>query len=73
MNVDWQVIAVLVIVAVAAAYLARVTWRSWRGSKTGCGGGCGCAAKAPAAEKNGQAALVTTDQLTARLRQRKQS
>ncbi|HEV3263800.1 MAG TPA: FeoB-associated Cys-rich membrane protein [Gemmataceae bacterium] len=71
MNIDWQLIAVLVIVAVAAAYLARMTWRSWRGSKTGCGGGCGCNTKAtPIGEQNGKATLITTDQLTARLRQR---
>ncbi|MFL5245909.1 MAG: FeoB-associated Cys-rich membrane protein [Gemmataceae bacterium] len=43
---DWQLPVVLLIVAAAAAYVARITWRAWVGSKTGgCGGGCGCANK----------------------------
>jgi hypothetical protein len=37
-----QLIAVAVIVAGAALYLARRTWRTWAGKKTGCGKGCSC-------------------------------
>lgn len=38
-------IVVLVIVAVAAAYVGRMAWRSMaaaRKPKTGCGSNCGC-------------------------------
>lgn len=41
---DWQLVVVGLIVAVAVVYLARRTVRSWSGSGgcgTGCGGGCG--------------------------------
>jgi hypothetical protein len=67
--VDWQLILVITIVGAAAVYLARSTWRSWRASKSGCGGGCGCATKA--ADKpglNGKTTLISSEQLTARLR-----
>jgi hypothetical protein len=41
---DPQLIAVLLLVGVAAAYVLRQTLRTWAGSgKPGCSGGCGCA------------------------------
>jgi len=55
-------------VAFAALYLARVTWRSWQASKTGCGGSCGCSAPRNE-QQNGKNPLISTDELTARLRQ----
>lgn len=43
-----QIVATLSIVALAAAYVARSTWKAWTGRKTGCASGCGkCAAPAP--------------------------
>jgi FeoB-associated Cys-rich membrane protein len=43
---DWQLGIVLGAVAGAVLYLGRAAWRSWRGAKQGCGGGCGCGVKA---------------------------
>ena len=43
-----QLAAVVVIVGLAAAYVARATWRTFAGRKVGCGSGCGkCATPAP--------------------------
>ena len=43
-------VVTLLIVGLAAGYVARATWREWAGKKAGCGSGCGkCAA--PAAEQ----------------------
>jgi hypothetical protein len=40
---DPQLIAVLLIVVVAAAYVLRRAIRTWAGTKSGaCSGGCGC-------------------------------
>ena len=45
-----QLVLVLLIVAGAALYVGRQTWRSWSATgKSGCGGGCGCAMKKPEA------------------------
>jgi FeoB-associated Cys-rich membrane protein len=58
----WQVIAVLLIVAVAAAYLVHAAWRALTGRNTGCGGGCRCASEpASKGEK-----LIPSEQLTLR-------
>ncbi len=38
---DWQLIAVVPVVALAGGYLLRRALRAW-GPKAGCGGGCGC-------------------------------
>jgi FeoB-associated Cys-rich membrane protein len=65
----WQLIAVLVIVAAAAVYLIRQTWRTWSRKAGACGGGCGCARKTPTATgSNGTAALIPSEQLTLRRR-----
>jgi hypothetical protein len=38
---DWQLAATLALVGLAAAYIARTTWKTWTGKKSGCGSGCG--------------------------------
>ena len=43
MSLDWQNIAVFVIVATAIAYLARLTWQTIARKKAGACGGCGIA------------------------------
>jgi hypothetical protein len=43
-----QLVTTLLIVGLAAAYVARAAWREWAGRKSGCGSGCGkCSAPAP--------------------------
>ena len=63
---DWQLFAVVVIVAGAVGYLARSTWKSIAGRKS-CGSGCGCSAK-PATSSNGSAAVIPLEQITLRHR-----
>jgi hypothetical protein len=64
---DGQLFLVLALVAVAVAYLARQTWRSWRGGRSGCGSGCGsCRNSAAAPRGDGQATLIPAEQLTLR-------
>jgi len=47
-----QLAAVIAIIGLAALYVARSTWRTWAGKKSGCGSGCGkCAAPAAPEEK----------------------
>jgi len=65
---DWQLVAVMVAVAAAALYVARGWWRSWSASKAGCSGGCGCGPKQDSPDTR---TIISTDQLTARLRQRR--
>jgi hypothetical protein len=61
MTVQWLLVAV--VAAIAAAYLARKTWRSWAG---GCGKGCGCAAP-----PSRQAGLIAAEELTSRVKVRR--
>jgi hypothetical protein len=64
---DWQLLIVLVVVSVAGAYVARATWRTWRGAKSGCGGGCACPggkAASPAGDARGN--LISPEQVTLR-------
>lgn len=43
-----QLAATLALIGLAAAYVARATWRAWAGKKAGCASACGkCAAPAP--------------------------
>jgi hypothetical protein len=58
----WQWIIVGLLVSAAIVYLLRRTWRSWQTGKTGCGGGCGCAKPSEARS------LISSDDLTLRLR-----
>ncbi len=65
----WQLVMVGVLVAGAAGYVARQTWRTWFGSAgKGCRGGCGCAGKSASAKN--EADLIPVTDLTARLRHR---
>jgi hypothetical protein len=49
MSPTLQLIVVALVVALAAGYVLRATWRTWfSAAKPGCGSGCGkCAASAP--------------------------
>jgi hypothetical protein len=67
---DWQLLLVGLLVAGAAGYLVRQTWRTWTVSKTSCGGGCDCGGKATAPTAgNGRATLIPPEQLSVRRRQ----
>jgi hypothetical protein len=65
----WQWLAVAVCVVMAGGYVARQTWRTWAGRGTGCGA-CSCAGKTPSAAENAPIRLISTSELTARLRRR---
>jgi hypothetical protein len=56
MSVTLQLIAAGLIVAFAAGYVLRATWKALFGaSKPGCGSGCGkCATPTPDASANGR-------------------
>jgi len=62
----WQLPIAVLIVLAAVAYLARRTWRSLTGRKTGGCSGCGCARVPSAAE--GQGILIPAEQITLRRR-----
>jgi bacterioferritin-associated ferredoxin len=38
---EWQPVAVVAFIITATVYLGRATWKTWFGSKAGCGSGCG--------------------------------
>lgn len=58
---DFQLLAVWIIVALAALYVGRSIWKAIRQSGKGCAGGCGrCAAPAPD-EKPGRVPLKVND------------
>jgi hypothetical protein len=61
--IDWQTVAVALVLAWAVAYLVRAAWRT----RTGCGGGCGCA-KSSAKKAPGQTVWVAPEKLTLRRR-----
>jgi hypothetical protein len=60
---DWQMSIVVVLIAAAAVYVGRTSWRTWLPPKGQCGGGCGCHQQAT----NKSDALIPSDQLTVRL------
>ena len=60
---EWQWALVGLCVALAVAYLARRTWRTWRGRAAGCGG---CKCPAPPARQG--ETLIPAEQLTLRTR-----
>ena len=66
---DWQLGLVALIVLLAVTYLGRRAWRTWRGRAAGCGG-CKCPGtdRAAAEQPAGRDALISSEQLTARLR-----
>jgi hypothetical protein len=62
---DWQLPITALVVLVAAAYVARLTWRAWFGSKAGgCGGNCGCAGKSAAPKS--ETILIPANQIKLR-------
>ena len=63
MSGSWQLVMVGLIVAGAAAYLVRRSWRSWRFPSQGCGGSCGCESAKP--EEN-KVHFIPAEQLTLR-------
>jgi hypothetical protein len=63
----WQEWASAVLVAGAALYLVRRTWRTWFGRGAGCGGGCGKGCGGEPA-KDGTQAFVPAGELTLRRR-----
>lgn len=60
---DWQQLAVAILIVIAAAYVLTKAVASWRVRASGCGGGC-CGA----GRKN--TGLISTDDITARLHRR---
>jgi hypothetical protein len=66
----WQLTIVALLVAGAAVYLIRKTWKTWSGSGHGCGGGCGCGKSTSVPEKGRDSiTLIPADQLTIRSRE----
>jgi hypothetical protein len=65
---DWQLLAVGLLVAGAVAYLGRSAWRTWAGVKGGCGGGCGCAKGSAPAADSARGTLIPVEQITLRRR-----
>jgi hypothetical protein len=64
--VDLQLVVALLLVMAAAGYLLCQIGRTLRGKKSGCGGGCSCAAKP--AETNPQS-LISAAELLRRFKQ----
>ena len=62
----WQMIIVAGLILMSAAYLGWQSFKTWS-AKGGCGGGCHCSRKKPAAAGP---ALISENELTVRLRQR---
>jgi len=66
---NWQLPLVALIIALSVTYLAFQSYRTWRGRKAGCGGGCSCATTP---QKNplpdGVVALIPIEELTLRRR-----
>jgi hypothetical protein len=60
--VDWQLPLTLTLIATAGGYLGWRGLRTWRASRTGCGGGCDCS-KAATQKETG---LIPPEQLTVR-------
>jgi len=70
----WQLALVVLIVAGAAFYLARQTWRAWSGRKqAGCGGGCSCKSATARAPDGVQGKFIPVEQLTLRRPEHKES
>jgi FeoB-associated Cys-rich membrane protein len=52
-----QLVAVVVAVGLAVAYIAWATWKTWHPSAKGCGSGCGKCATPVVPEPNGRISL----------------
>ncbi len=59
MSTTLQLVLVGLVVAFAAGYVLRATWKTWFGaSKAGCGSGCGkCATTPPESDVKGRRSL----------------
>jgi hypothetical protein len=68
MSVDWQLILVGLIVAVAMAFLAKSAWQTLRGKARGCGGKCACPRRGAAAQPAESDRLIPSHQLILRRR-----
>jgi hypothetical protein len=64
---EWQLIPVGLLVAGAAWYLGRETWRSWQATKTGCSGGCGCRTRGNPSTDD-RVTWISSDQLAGQFR-----
>jgi hypothetical protein len=58
----WQLSATGLLIALAAAYVLRSTWRAVRGAKAGCGSGCGKCSTNAADQRSG---MIPLDQIGA--------
>jgi hypothetical protein len=61
-----QYLLVAVALLAAVLYLGRQAWLTWTRSGRGCGGGCCSEATKPPGTSSG--GMISTDELTARLR-----
>ena len=70
MGLEWILletsILVGLIVAVAAAFLARRAWHTLRGKRAGCGGSCACPGRGAATQSTESDRLIPSHQLTLR-------
>jgi hypothetical protein len=64
---EWQLLLVGVLVALALIYLGRQTLRTWRGQGTGCGA-CKCAPTSKTSNAKAAHTLIPSDQLKLRRR-----
>jgi FeoB-associated Cys-rich membrane protein len=61
---DWQLLVAWIAIAIAAGFVFLRIWRTWRGTKGGCGGSCGCSKST--ADAKPQPALIKPEQLVLR-------
>jgi hypothetical protein len=64
---NWQWLAVGISVTLASLYLARQSWRTWSGRKSGCGS-CSCASKTAVPKTAGMATFIPSSELMVRSR-----
>jgi hypothetical protein len=62
---DWQILMTWLAVGLAAVYVAWRGLRTWRSSKNGCAGGCGCS-KEKSADAKATPAIIPAEQLVMR-------
>ena len=63
---DWQLLLTWFVIALAGGYVLLRSWRACRGTKSGCGGSCGCSKST--AEAKSPPALINPEQLVLRKR-----